>query len=433
MKFKNLDLLIILISLFIFQSCKNPDDLGLELQDNSGLGGNFTDTTSILSHIIKDDSLVTSNLSRYLTGDFSDPVFGRTTSSITAHALLSKEDVNFGTSLSLDSVVLVLGYVSDATVRFYGDTSSTFQTNIYRINEKISADSVYYSNKVISYDPAMIGSATYKAKPNDSLIIQNIRAGLPDTITKVAPQLRIKLNDAFGQELLSKSGSQELRSNVFFLDYLKGLHIVTTKVSGDGGIMAFDLTNSGRAAIMLYYKTATDTSNFAFNINSGSARIMHYTHDYTGTVISQQLADTTLGQNQLYIQPLAGLRAKIAFPHLKHLQDSGLVSVNKAEMFIKIEGGSDASLAVIPAVILLGENADGSEFIISQANYDATNKQYKIELTRTIQDLMNGVLDVKAIYLEGRNKQILANRSIVGGASNASYQMKLNIRYTKLY
>lgn len=434
MKFNKVkDLLILLIGLFILQSCKKEGDIGLEQQiDEQGLYGKLVDTCTLKLFSVKDDSVISSNFVRNQLGDFHDPLVGRTKASIAFQATLSKNNVDFGTGATLDSIVLVLGYPATASDRFYGDSSTRMEINVYQLDENISNDSVYYSNKNYTTKPVAIGTVNYKPSPDDSLIIQNIREDKPDTVTKVYPHLRVRLADAFGNDLLSKSGQTALSTNAAFIDAYKGFYITATKLSGDGAIMSFDLTNTNRSYVVLYYKTTTDTTNFVFNVNSSSANVNKYEHDYTGTEVALQLADTTLGNDKFYMQSLGGLRAKLRLPTLENLLDSGDIAVNKAELIFNPYAGSETPYAPIGTIAVKGRYSDNSEVLLNTGTYNATKKEYKVDLTRSIQFILNKQIVLKEIYIEDNSKQINPRRSVIAGV-NSSSPIKLRIFYTKLY
>lgn len=434
MKFnKGKDLLILLIGLFILQACKKEGDIGLEQQiDEQGLYGKLVDTCSIKMFTVKDDSNIASNFVRNQLGEFFDPILGKTKASVAFQATLPKNNVDFGTGATLDSIVLVLGYPNVKTERFFGDSSSRMDINVYQLTENISNDSIYYSNKNYSYNTTAIGTKNYKPSPNDTLTIQNIRTGKADTVAKVYPQLRIRLADAFGNELLAKSGQVALSSNAAFLDAYKGFYITASKTSGDGGIMSFDLTNTNRSYIVLYYKSGTDTTNFVFNINSSSANVNKYEHDYTGTDVALQLLDSTRGNDVSYMQSLSGLRTKLRLPTLENLLDSGEIAVNKAELIVKVATGTESPYTPFSTIAFKGRYSDNSEVLLNSGAYNATTKEYKIDVTRSIQYVLNKKLVLKELYLEDNSKQINPRRTIISGV-NSSTPIKLRIFYTKLY
>src|ERR1700761_8670323 len=93
MKFFRLDLLTLLISLFILNSCKNNSTIGLGVNSSNQLSGSFIDTSTIIVNTIPDqgynpaggtpqDSIITSGLTKTPLGYFKDPVLGTTESDI---------------------------------------------------------------------------------------------------------------------------------------------------------------------------------------------------------------------------------------------------------------------------------------------------------------------------------------------------------------
>jgi len=84
MKFFRLDLLTLLISLFILNSCKNQDTIGLGVNSQNQVNGIMVDTSTIVVNTVIEDSVVTSGLTKAPLGYFQDPIFGTTESSLAA-------------------------------------------------------------------------------------------------------------------------------------------------------------------------------------------------------------------------------------------------------------------------------------------------------------------------------------------------------------
>ena len=183
----------------------------------------------------------------------------------------------------------------------------------------------------------------------------------------------------------------------------------------------------------MYYKNSTDTSNFIFNINSVAANVNRYEHDYSNTKVQYQFTDTVQGQQNAYAQSLAGTRVRIRFPDLELRKDSNKIAINKAELIIPIETGSDSKFAPISTLSLKARRKGSStEYLISSGVYDASKKQYTIEMTKTVQQFILNKLDFQALYLEDASKQIKANRSILNGPKHPSRPIRLAISYSKL-
>jgi hypothetical protein len=81
MKFFRLDLLTLLISLFILNSCKNEDTIGLAPGSGS-LSGTIVDTATIYTNTVLEDTIETSAIVKLPVGFLNDPIFGTTETDI---------------------------------------------------------------------------------------------------------------------------------------------------------------------------------------------------------------------------------------------------------------------------------------------------------------------------------------------------------------
>src|SRR5690606_23305484 len=107
---------------------------------------------------------------------------------------LAGTNVSFGQNAILDSAVLSLKYLNEAA--FYGNILTPMSINVFQLSEQL-IKSEYYSNEDLTSNSTPLGSLTFTPLTNDSTkIISN-----GDTI-KVAPQVRIRLDDAFGQSII---------------------------------------------------------------------------------------------------------------------------------------------------------------------------------------------------------------------------------------
>src|ERR1700761_6400947 len=117
MKFFKLDLLTLLISLFILNSCKNQGTIGLGVTSSNQLTGSLIDTATIVVNTIPEDSVPSSNtgigaLTKFPMGLFKDPIFGTTESNLAMDLNLPSStaySIPAGT-ITIDSAILVLRY-----------------------------------------------------------------------------------------------------------------------------------------------------------------------------------------------------------------------------------------------------------------------------------------------------------------------------------
>ncbi|MGB4774100.1 MAG: DUF4270 domain-containing protein [Daejeonella sp.] len=463
MKLFKLDLLTLLISLFILASCKSSDEIGLEPQN--AIQGTLIDTVTIQTATVPEDPIATNNLSKFPVGFFKDPIFGTTKANLATSLNLPSTELTFGTAPVLDSAVLVLKYATDG---YYGDASANLKFDVYQLAEKLKSNTVFYNTEERTFNAPVLGTRTLKVNTKDSILITEIVKGKPDINKNQPPQIRIPINAAFINNNFLNAGSDKFKTNTAFNDFIKGLFITVNDVTGAGGIAFLDLATSGGSKLELYYKntndTVIDTVLTSFAITSSSPVAAEIKHDYTGTSVQTQLSNPNTVFDFNYIQPMAGVRTRINFPFIEKLKSLGTnVSINKAELIVLVEGGTD-TFKPAPRLFLYQTDIAGQRQFIPDANennpgnlssaslggfYDPSQKRYKFALTSYIQNLVNGKEKQYNTYissidsLSNRNSALplsgvtpasgsTAGRVVIGSAkSTATYKIKLNIIYSK--
>jgi len=462
MKFFRLDLLTLLISLFILNSCKNQDTIGLGVNAQTQVNGTMVDTSTIIVNTVKEDSVVTSGLTKLPLGYFQDPIFGTTESNLaaslslpgaTAYALPS------GT-ISIDSTRLVLRY-SDG---FYGDSvASSYKLNLYQLQEAYSTNTGYYGNKVWKVNPALLGSITFKARPHDSIKINNIIKGKPDSLIKVPSQIRVPIDNNFIITNFFNASSATLASNSVFQNAVKGLYLTLDKTlsTGAGGTLMLSNTDSVNVYCKISNNGVIDTTTIKLPISQFAASI---THTYS-TTINAELANTTTSGNVFYLQGLAGLRTKISFPNLlANLRNDLLKSgedivLNRAELVISAAPGSYTQFRPLPKITMYRLDIAHQRVLLQDATpsdsrsqgvgsfggfYSSKANQYHFIITAFLQDLLLKKTSDYGTFIapvDTLNKSSvdytatpsIAARSVAVGSDKTSpYKIKLNIIYTKI-
>jgi len=437
----------------------------MEINTESVIKGEFSDTLTIASRTVRDDIAQTSYLTRYPFGFLKDPVFGSTEVRLAMTVGIPSTDYSFGDSARLDSAVLVLKYAGE----FYGDSTLSYTINVHQLSTNLSDIDAFPSNKEYPYENQIIGSRTGRLFPTTKIKVLDIVAGAADTFKNEEPQLRIRLDQAFIADNIVGLPATSLKSAIAFENAFKGLHVQVNKtnVTGKGAMMFFDLANAG-SYVSLYYKkkgtTTTDTVNALFpignNVYPAAATIKQ---DYTGTVIESQLNQPGKQFQETYLQPLTGLRNRIAFPYIdKFKEKAGKIVVNKAELVIDVAAGTDLSpFDAAPRLSLyrydiaeqranLPDNSpttDPRGFQDSRifgGYFNAVTRQYVFVITSYIQDLVSGKTKDYGTFLAPiPSSEFLVTPSL-GSAARAVISaqkknpaagegtMKLNIYYTKV-
>ena len=435
------DLLIVgslLTSLFSFVACENPDlqDVNLGGQ-NDKLDGIFTDELPVGSLIEREEDVNAIQLNRHMLGHLKDPVFGETEASFVTQIRLAGNNIDFGESLSLDSVVLSLKYLS-----YYGDTTASFKVLVHELDQDIEIDSAYTSKDSFAVKPTLLADTTITPSPNDSVNILRRRNGNDDTLARLVPQIRIKLDNSFGQSLLDQSGGDNFADNEAFMNWFKGLKVEVdpTETQNEGGLIILDILNSA-SNVTLYYKQDTIKREQQFLINSFSATAVQYKHDYTGSDVQNTLDNNTEENNRLYLQPMAGINAEITFPFLDSLRALGPIAINKAELVLTVEPGTNDNYSTPGKLLLFSEDSTGTIANIPDAAlgelyrggfYNPEDEVYKFNIGIFLQDLLDGKAEGKKLKLVPDARVIFPQRVVLWGQNSPDQRIKLNLVYTPL-
>jgi hypothetical protein len=430
----SLRLLIPFLFLFVLlQSCKKDDDLGLDLINLPGdrFGFDYSDTSTVIAYSVIDDSIQTSGVFLNLLGSYADPVFGRVTAGIYTQALLSTNNVSFGTNPVGDSLVLTLQYNG-----YYGDSLASHRLKIYEIDPTalFSKDSVYYSNRTLPLGELLFDQIV-AFNPSDSIEFGG---------KKVQPLLKVNLGGTLMQRLIAESGGSNLANNDAFRSFFKGLYItVEEKTSvGQGSIAYFNL-NADLSRLTLYYHNNLDTLVYPFPINDQCAKFSHFDHAGYQHAESDLRNQDTLGVNpRLYLQAMAGVKIRVKLPYAESLKKDGAVAISRAELVIKADpsdftSGSfkqPAKLAVARISdegknVFLSDFLEGDQF--HGGSWDATRSEYRFRVTRYVQDLLNGKFDNNGLVIMVSGSSVLANRVVVLGNTATEKNFRLEVVYAK--
>lgn len=414
-------------------ACTNPVEVGLEVQPIGDLVGlSVTDTLTLSTITIAEDSIPSAQNTLNLLGSYIDPVFGLTSASFSAQLRIPSSNVNFGSNPLVDSVILSLAYKG-----YYGDSTNIGSQNVlvHRISEDIYKDTIYYSNKTFQTSDQLANINIVPA-PYDSVEIDGV---------KVAPHLRIKLDDLFAQNvILSQSGQLPLSTDAEWIKYFKGIQLSTNTASANqqGGIMYFDYSSSLTRLTVYYHNDADDSLSYQFVINDNSSRVNHYSHDFTGSVAGMTLNDSIAGLQNLYLQSLSGTKVKIQLPFLFNLKNIPNLSINKAELIIPAQNVSGnvykAPVRLLVNAIDSSGNAEFIQDIFESLTYyngslNETSAEYRFNIARHIQQLLNGTKQNYGLYLVASGAAVNGNRVILNGAGqiNGNQRMRLAITYSQ--
>lgn len=432
-------LLLILPGVIFFSSCNKEDNkVGIDIQPpNDRLGIQKTDTVSMYAYSKRVDSVRTDETASSMLGSLMDPIFGATTASIYTQFRLSQTATTFGENPVLDSLVLTIDYTN-----LYGDTNAILTLEVYEMAEKIHIDSVYYSDHSVECYPTLIASKTFNPNLKDSIVIG------PDTLE---PHLRVNLSQAnpeFAQKLLSAT-EENLNTQDDFQDFFYGLYLKIQEVNNGGGIIYVNLLSTLSEMVLFYHNDEEDSLAFPFIINSNAAYFGQFRHNYSlaQPIFKEQVidGDTTNGRNTCYIQAMAGVKTFIRFPHIRNLYDDGLIAINEARLFLKLQEEAPLYRPAQLLVMVKSDGEGGYSILDDQLEgvgyfggiYDPDTRGYWFRITSSIQEILQTTDPDYGFELFISGGSILAERSILTGYAPdppvpADDRMKLVITYTKV-
>ncbi len=436
---------VITCCLFVLlSSCGKNSLIGLSvLPSGDDVNGIFSDTFSLVTNTVRDDSVPTSSTLTNLAGTLFDPVFGKTYAAFFTQFILPTNEVNFGSpdTLYIDSVVLTLAYAGS-----YGYVNVPQAFNVFRVTENMGPLPVagYYSGKSFSVDPQSIGRK------------ENFVPDFADSVDAfgfiLPPHLRLRLSDRFGQDLLNQSGTASFTNDSSFKNYLKGICVTPDTVATPYGasILSFDLLSLITGLHIYWHTPHLDSMSYIFPITSSEIRTSYFKHNYNGTVVQQHFQVTPAeGDSVVYVQGLAGVKTRIIIPALSSLKN---VLINKAELIItEVNDPNKTDSVFVPPTQLVCVTLDtagkdvaipdnfvafpsfggGQNIKVTLARHPYS--QYTFSIADQLQKIIDGTSEDMGLFLIPYKRGELANRLSAGGNLRVdNLKMQLNLIYTRI-
>lgn len=429
-----LQIIAIFSILLTWQSCAEPDGIGLNLIDDQA-GFLITDTVSIVTYFERDDTIPTNLGYQNLLGMMHDPVFGKVRASIITQFRLTQNNFSLGTEPVLDSIVLSLGY----TGQFYGN-EETFQTiRVYELRDDIPEQDSLYNNQPLAVYQRHIGQRILRPAPNDSTLI--------DTIM-YAPHFTMRLSDRLGQKIIDANGTQYFEDVSSFLEYFKGLKITVADNFSEGGSVFNINMYSFFTALRIYYHEAADTvpkpKQHNFYINEFAKRLTYVEHfDFNGShplIIDQLNNPGQTNDSLIFLKALGGLRGRIHFPHIEKLAELTNITINQAKLIIPVDEDFIEDDFFAARRLFLLQMSDEDELVtlpdynLGQTYfggiYNETSKQYEFNITQHLQEVLSGNIENNELILIISGSAENAERVVLKGPGRSDNPMKLKITYT---
>lgn len=436
-------LLLCLIAGAFFFSCKKENgNIKVDGQQGTDLTLWKSDTFTLLTRTVDEDSLKADSLSYALMGAYHDAEIGYSKATIFANLQLLEPGVTMPVGGTIDSAILHIPMVSG--LNFFGNFNSVQRIGVYQLVDPIEPLKNYLQDEPPARQNTLIGY--YEGRIYNTYR-DSVRYGTGKL--ELAPGIRIRLTQDFAAFLLNAPASA-VSTQTEFLKYTKGIALVPLDddlTPGEGGMVVLDMhtvLNDGyKAKIIAYYN---DTSDVVFGFTGRSETVNSGVWGGFKSAITQQVnaaEGTTFSRT--YATALSGVKTQIAMPSLLNLVKDGPVAVNYASIEIKVDPATAGYFTPPPPRLNLLQpafrgsvrNALIADFISTSEYggvYNSTTHTYKFVITRHIQELLS------AMARQGKDINLplylsVPSDSPVSGARaifDHSLGTKLTITYTKL-
>ncbi len=437
--------LYVLLMALVLQSCRDDLTIGKNLIPGSDyLNAIFTDTITLFTKTVREDSLNARDLNQYLLGAMTDDVFGKSYSAIFSQVRLNTAGISFNDTAFVDSAILSIPYAA-----YYGDKNAFHFIRVYQLTDTISSaeDVKYVSNQTFPFNSTPLGQRLHFSINADSSFTE-------DNV-KYDAAMRIRLSDALGQDILNQTADGAFKNNTEFKKYIKGLLIAPDTALGFAkGMLGLNIRSDQSFLVVYYHTPNTNDKKLRLPLNGNAVNVNYHKHNYNGTIVNQALnSPASFSDSLVYVQSMSGVKGKITLPHIQNL---GRILVNKAEIEItrSIPKTDDDTLYNEPSQMLLiaadslGKNAlipdqllnlSGQPFYGGQkTTFTDTNGntyvRYKFSIAAQLQLIIDQKKTDYGFYLLTFPSNQLADRVVIGGGNRNgdNYQMKLNLAYTKI-
>ena len=425
----------------LYSSCsKTTESIGNGLvPGDDHILTSYTDTLALECHAECIDTLYTTGLSTVLLGSMVDPVMGLTNANLFTQLHISSTNQYFGDNPVVDSVVLQLAYTG-----YYGDTTTIQTVHVYELSDTLGGSEQYYQfSDLMVVGEDLANGYQFQPHPKTTFAVVG-----NDTLTQAV--LRIPLSNSFG-ERLATADSIIYSSPSAFKEYFYGLRISFESVSQNGAICYFNPTSNTVTKLQVYYRETPDANpmRYDFYITSDDVYFNQYLHEYTlgAPDFTQQVlaGDTALGQTQLYLQSMGGVRCVVRFPDLMHWADSLQeerihLIINEAKLVIPAAPDPDSTLAPPASLALVNVKTTGGTSLLPDylegtnyygGTYSSSKQSVTFRISEYLQGVILGTIDSKGLYLNIYGASYNAQRMVINGPeSQESQRMRYEVKYS---
>lgn len=422
------------IVLFSAASCSDTTELGLSLVEQEQSNIIYSDTLSLLMRTQTTEPFKTSSASRWLAGEYIDPVFGEVNAGFYANFRIPTTNISFP-NCTVDSLVLSLTY---DTLGHYGSilaTPTAQNWEVLELSEAMESDVDYKANASFATKPTALATLSFTPNFRDTVLIDTQR---------LAPHLRIRLDNSFAETLLNPTTTDAYTTNNNFKSYFKGV-LVRPQAGGSNDCLIRFMAKGTQTKLTLYYTDNSTGSpvkkSFSYLTDEDAESVVALRHDYTGTVVLDNNPTDTLA----YLQGANGVSIKVMFPTLANL---GKIVVNKAELIFQspfvAQTEYPSSIQLVAAekedttYVLIDDLLTSLQRTSTYQLFDGTRQTvstdlhtYKMNISQYFQAIVDNEIPDSALYLQAVTA-LEPFRVALVNQNGTAFKAKLYLTYTKI-
>lgn len=440
--------------LLLFSACKDPGTIGVGLLGDDELNIDFTDEVLVKAKIIPGDSIIINPIyAGKSIGIVEEPVFGNTTNQLFVDTRASLFNLPEFTDSVLDSVILRVPLREDIA---FGDPEAIHHVEVFQLLEKFEdgkealGDALDSSSELEYGD--LLGDTMFVADYETTIIIRDHIASDDTTTIELAPHLRVKLDDSFGEQFMGLS-TDELPDSTY-RNMAKGFLIRNTPSANNLLALNFNAIEGGGQLEFFY--TKSDSLKRIYTARVGSDRFLNVNHEYDGSGSEVEAALNNLSDDQeiLYQEPYAGTNIQFDLSGLKDFKDKVINNVCLELTLAEVANYDYELYPAIPNLIMTYRNEDDVIILISDISTvgispeasevaaifggvldeDSTTGDmvYRMDLTNHALQLINDELgDNYLVTIKAFFENESPNRSIIHGNGVSGKGPKLKLVITE--
>jgi hypothetical protein len=427
---------LFVIAVFIVISCEeDATKIGSELlPSNDFVTISSTDTLSVWSYTMYDNSVPTNNPLVAFAGSIYDPYFGTTTTEFVSQLRLSGA-WDFG-PVTIDSVKMNLRLLSVKG----GTAGVAHLIKLSEIADQIYTDSLYYSD-------TQTNTTGFE-----------VTAQLPELTADTINNISVSLPVEFGEYLLRDTTQLFYStSKPDFRSFFKGINFQIPDTT-DPLIISFSLLSQASSGgsynnffVLFMHDTLDIKHRYYFILDPvhPNARYSKFSRDFSTAEPDKRIMhinDYTYRDTLTYLQYLNGVYTKIVFPGLDSLRQKlskGKFSINKARLSVPVyyDGDRYTVLTVPSSLRLRYTDKDGVKHDVPDYTIDTQNAFFNGDLNKLDSTYYFNIPTYIQAYLEDKNNEYKPEleifqswtglNSVILKANASKTPVKFEMTYTK--